>query len=66
MKIAKFNAFCPFELGDQIVLKNEMRIITDIVTWHSLKNQTVTFLYELDNNGQYLNLQLGEHENESE
>ena len=46
MQQAVFTAHCPYELGD-IVDTAEMQI-TDIITEHSLKNGTVSFIYELD------------------
>lgn len=67
MKLAAFNATCPFEIGDKIKIRREIRgelakrfhlipatvveevhTITDIVCVHSVKNGTVTFMYELD------------------
>lgn len=70
MKLAAFNATCPFEIGDKIKIRREIRgelakrfhlipatvveeahTITDIVCVHSVKNGTVTFMYELDNSG---------------
>ena len=70
MKLAAFNATCPFEIGDKIksrrrvkpgeaetfrldpaAVVEEVHTITDIVCVHSVKNGTVTFLYELDNSG---------------
>lgn len=63
MQAAVFKAHCPYELGDrvEVALVDGMAItgyprhtgtalmqITDILTIHSLKDNTVTFLYELD------------------
>lgn len=63
MQQAVFMARCPYELGDmvEIVMIDGMAItgyprklgtaamkITDIITEHSLKKGTVSFLYELD------------------
>lgn len=61
MQAAGFVARCPFELGDRIAVAYmdgkavlnypagvEDATITDIMTVHSLKNGTVTFLYELN------------------
>lgn len=63
MQAAVFKAHCPYELGDrvEVALVDGMAItgyprhagtalmqITDILTIHSLKTNTVTFLYELD------------------
>jgi hypothetical protein len=54
MQFAAFNAYCPFEIGDKIK-DNRGRIltITDIASVHSLKKQTVEFIYEFDNSGKY-------------
>ena len=64
MKLAAFNAVCPFEIGDKIGMRKNAcavsgrtldviveRTITDIVCMHSVKAGTVKFLYELDNSG---------------
>lgn len=75
MKLAAFNATCPFEIGDKIKIRREIRgelakrfhlipatvveevhTITDIVCVHSVKNGTVTFMYELDNNGKLVHI----------
>lgn len=57
------NVYCPYELGDivEVAIIEGMAItgyprrlgtaemqITDIITEHSLKNGTVSFIYELD------------------
>lgn len=75
MKLAAFNATCPFEIGDKIKIRREIRgelakrfrlipatvveeahTITDIVCVHSVKNGTVTFMYELDNSGKLVHI----------
>ena len=75
MKLAAFNATCPFEIGDEIKIRREIRgelakrfhlipatvveeahTITDIVCVHSVKNGTVTFMYELDNSGKLVHI----------
>ena len=59
MQQAIFTAHCPYELGDivEVAIIEGMAIrrlgtaemqITDIITEHSLKNGTVSFIYELD------------------
>ena len=63
MQAAGFMSYCPYELGDlvEVTLVDGMAItgyprkastalmtITDILTVHSVKRGTVTFLYELD------------------
>lgn len=63
MQQAVFMAHCPYELGDivEVTIIEGMAItgyprrlgtaemqITDIITEHSLKNGTVSFIYELD------------------
>lgn len=76
MKLAAFNATCPFEIGDKIksrrrvkpgeaetfrldpaAVVEEVHTITDIVCVHSVKNGTVTFLYELDGRGPLVRLE---------
>lgn len=60
MKAAFFNAVCPFEIGDKVILNsggvniNDIRTITDIAALHSVKSGTVEFWYELDNDGRYI------------
>lgn len=69
MKLAAFNAVCPFEIGDKIGLRKNAcavggrtldviveRTITDIVCMHSVKDGTVKFLYELDNDGRLVEI----------
>lgn len=77
MKLAAFNATCPFEIGDKIKIRREIRgelakrfhlipatvveevhTITDIVCVHSVKNGTVTFMYELDNSGELVRVEM--------
>lgn len=61
MQKAAFSVYCPYEIGDRVAVAYigdkavlnypagvEDAIITDIITAHSLKNGTVTFLYELN------------------
>lgn len=61
MQQAAFLVHCPYEIGDRVAVAYigdkavlnypagvEEAIITDIITAHSLKNGTVTFLYELN------------------
>ena len=67
MKLAAFNARCPFEIGDKVQEAPEaggkIRTITDIACTHYVKSGEVRFLYELDNNGRYVNIRpLGEPE----
>ena len=54
MKLAAFNAVCPFEIGDKIGMRKNA--ITDIVCMHSVKAGTVKFLYELDNDGRLVEI----------
>lgn len=51
MQKAAFAAVCPFELGDTILKGGAGKMITDILTVHSLKTGQVAFLYEFDNSG---------------
>lgn len=63
MQQAVFMAHCPYEIGDRVEIvmiggmavtgypsraKSGKMTITDILTVHSLKNNIVSFLYELD------------------
>lgn len=57
MKLAAFNARCPYELGDSFKGNDgKAHTITDIVALHSLKTMSVRFLYELDGNGKLVDL----------
>lgn len=66
MKLAAFNAVCPYEIGDRVVIlevagKNENGvmytqregIITDIACTHYIKSGKVVFTYELNGSGKY-------------
>lgn len=74
MKLAAFNATCPFEIGDKI--KERRRIhpaglnfgnipvytdiehtITDIMCVHYIKSGKIVFTYELDNGGEFVQLE---------
>jgi hypothetical protein len=64
MQLSAFNAFCPFELGDKVRdISGAEHTITDIASIHSLKKQTVEFVYEFDNCGQYRGLKTLERGN---
>jgi hypothetical protein len=54
MQFSAFSASCPFEIGDKIrdIYGNVLEI-TDIASVHYLKKQTVEFMYEFNNSGQY-------------
>lgn len=64
-----FEAFCPFEIGDQIrtqhvtvgekgLTKGEEQVqtITDIACVHYVRTEKVKFFYELDGNGKFIDL----------
>ena len=66
MKLAAFNAVCPVEIGDKVVIlevagKNENGVmytqregvITDIACTHYIKSGKVVFTYELNGSGKY-------------
>lgn len=62
MKMAEFNAVCPYEIGDKInavkAVNGKMfsigtATITDIACTHYVKSGKIVFTYELDNCGQY-------------
>lgn len=70
MKLAAFNATCPFEIGDKIVTGREIhppelafkfpaavRTITDIVCQYSAQTGEAVFLYELDGRGPLVRLE---------
>lgn len=45
MKLAYFEGFCPFELGDKVHWKDSLLTFTidDILTIHSIKDDSVNF-----------------------
>lgn len=53
MKMAIFNARCPFEIGDKVIDggTGRKRTITDIVCMHYVRSGRVEFLFELDHSG---------------
>jgi hypothetical protein len=66
MKIAAFNAVCPYEIGDRVRMfkpvvingvvvdhESSEHTITDIQCIHSLKTGKVKFEAEFDNSGKY-------------
>lgn len=50
MQLAKFNAFCPLEIGDKVIVPwdKEIKTITDIACVHLIKSGTVEFELQLD------------------
>ena len=68
MELVAFNACCPFEIGDKVILVSQSvgksecllqnaKTITDIACIHYVKNGTIEFRYELDNSGEYQPIQ---------
>lgn len=66
MKVAAFNAICPYEIGDRVVIiekaeRNENGVmytqregvVTDIACTHYIKTGEVIFSYELNGSGKY-------------
>ena len=66
MKLAAFNAVCPYEIGDKVVIleaagKNDNGVmyiqregtITDTARTHYIKSGRVIFTYELNGSGKY-------------
>jgi hypothetical protein len=54
MQFSTFSARCPFEIGDKVKdISGNVLEITDIASVHYLKKQTVEFMYEFNNSGQY-------------
>jgi hypothetical protein len=57
MQFSAFSAFCPFEIGDKVKdISGNVLEITDIASVHCLKKQTVGFVYEFNNSGQYMDI----------
>jgi hypothetical protein len=71
MKEARFEAVCPVEIGDKVILAAgnipqgrlfvfegpKEHTITDIAAVHYVKSGTVQFMYELDGNGKYTHIE---------
>jgi hypothetical protein len=65
MKMAAFNAVCPYEIGDKVkiieavkgsdgqLFTSRVATITDIACTHYIKSRKIVFTYELDNGGEY-------------
>lgn len=54
---------CPFAIGDTLEVNSkklgkQTLVITDIVTVHSKKNNSVTFKYEFNASGQYVTVDM--------
>lgn len=69
MKMAAFNAVCPYEIGDKVKVLKQVQVtpfaksymvdtatITDIACTHYIKAGKIEFSYELDNSGEYIPL----------
>lgn len=58
MKMAIFNARCPFEIGDKVIDggTGRKKTITDIVCMHYVRGGRVEFLFELDNSGKLVKI----------
>lgn len=56
MKEARFEAFCPVEIGDIVQIGGRPRTVTDIMVLHVVKSNTVKFYYELDGDGNFVGL----------
>lgn len=66
MKLAAFNAVCPYEIGDRVrvikAVNGQMcsvgvSTITDIACTHYIRAGKIDFTYELDGCGHYAPLQ---------
>ena len=66
MKLAAFNAVCPYEIGDRVKVIKAVNgqmcsvgvsVITDIACTHYIKAGKVVFTYELDGCGRYAQLE---------
>ena len=52
MKLAQFNAYCPFEIGDRVQdTSGRVHEITDIAAIHYVRTGKVEFRFELDHSG---------------
>jgi hypothetical protein len=61
MQFSAFTARCPYEIGDKIKdISGNVYEITDIASVHYLKKQTVAFMYEFNNSGQYRAIEMKE------
>ena len=64
MKFVVFNAKCPFEIGDKVILeKKGVMTITDISCIHFLRSGEIEFRYELDNSKKYILLEVNKKGN---
>ena len=85
MKLAAFNATCPFEIGDKIKTRKLVRedmaarahlspatvieeehTITDIVCMNYVRSGKTEFLYELDDSGKLVRLEMPPRPEEQE
>ena len=59
MKLAAFNAVCPFEIGDKIGMRKNACAVggrtLDVIVERTITG-TVKFLYELDNDGRLVEI----------
>ena len=57
-----FNARCPFEIGDKVVVDKAIGYvtITDIICIHFLKSGKIEFRYEFNESGNYVLLAIKE------
>jgi hypothetical protein len=55
VQFSAFNAFCKFEVGDQVRdLAGNVMTITDIACIHYVRKKKVEFRFEFDNNQKYV------------
>lgn len=55
MKIAQFQARCPYEVGDKIIFADHtLAVITDIMITYSCREKKAEFRYELNDSGEYV------------
>jgi hypothetical protein len=64
MKLVGFNAQCPFEIGDKVLVEGENKYatITDICCLHFIKTGRIEFRYEFNESGNYCLLKKKEAE----
>jgi len=60
MKVVEWNAWCPFEIGDKVMIEGGLGPyeITDIATTHYARSGKTVFMYELNNNGYYQQMKI--------
>jgi hypothetical protein len=60
MEFVTFNAKCPLKIGDKIILDKDgsVKTITDIACVYYIKSKENLFMYEFDDSGQYVKIDI--------